>query len=248
MRVALLWGAVATGVWACGGAPENPPDDTGELPSGGTGSGGASSAGGALSGGTSSDGETGGAGGSGAGDPGSGAGGSGSGNDACPPVDPSRLFPITGPFFMGPDPGPCSQSSADRSLAATYSYTGSLVTSSTLGEGENYVRDGLGRITEITSVLGVISSFVYTSEGIIETTTASSNRYELDANGYPVRGVNTFEGAERVWSYVYEDCRLVRRIAPEGWLDRTYSYDDEGHIISYTDGVRVVTFDYSCWN
>lgn len=225
----------------------------GELPSG---SGGAPGAGGSLQsggagGGQAETGGTPGAGGAsdGAGGSGDGVGGSGA-NESCPSIPLSRLLPITGPFFLGPDPGPCGQTSSDGLRTGTFAYEGDLVVSSTLYGGEIYTRDAEGRMLSY-EVQGSLSTFEYEEQAYYEHFSDQTTRYELDEKGYPLRVLQAYGTAEEaLWHYEYKDCRLVRRIAPPGSEDlaREYSYDAEGHIAAYVEGAITVSFDYSCWD
>lgn len=219
-------GGASSGGSSTGGA------NAGSAATGGTATGGTANAGGAGSGGTSPD-----AGGT------AGAGGS----TSCPPVSVTRLFPIVGPFFMGPDPGPCSQT--EGQITSTFIYEGELVSSSTIGGGETYERDGMGRMVRyitptITYEQTYAPGFLYDStEDYVVT-------YALNADGYPTEGVQDIDKdgePDNVWTYVYEDCRLTQRLAPEGYPARTYEYDDVGHVIATREPERVITFDYSCW-
>lgn len=234
------WGWVAFLLLPACGATADPSSGTGGAdPSGGSdtlGTGGAASeSGGAPGGGAAATGGT----------PSSG------GTSGCPPIAIARVLPIVGPFFMGPDPGPCSQTSSDGISDAVYTYEGELVASSTLYEGETYVRDDQQRLIAYQSVAFDIPVVYEEGAFVEETAPGTLTRYELDELGYLLRAIrNQGSSEELVWEYQYEDCRLVRRAPPPNseHSARVYSYDAVGHISSYTEGESVITFDYSCWN
>jgi hypothetical protein len=228
-------GSTADPDGASGGAP---PGASGGGPSGGALStgGGSSSGGGSANGGSSSSGGA--------------VVGTGGSDGECPEVPIKNLLPLIGPFQYGPDPGPCSQTWSGATQ--TYTYEGQLAQNlkgPTGIEDETYTRADDGRIVAF-DYAGTSSDIVYESQKFSEVNDTFSVAYVLDEKGYVIRAERDGEldgVAEAVWTYVYEDCRLVRREAPEGFEDRIYSYDDAGHISSFSDGGVVTTFDYSCW-
>lgn len=226
---------------ACGGTSDEA-DGSGGAASGGGSTGGQTDSGGAAaSGGSEASG----------GSAESSGGTSTGGTASCPAVPLSRVLPIVGPFFMGPDPGPCSQASDDPLYEGTYTYDGDLAASSTVWDGETYTRDAEDRMLTYEAGGAPVSTYTYEASAFVEDSGGLLTRYELDSQGYVVRAIRTPEGQEPlVWQYQYEDCRLVRRTPPPDdptYSERVYTYDEEGHIASFTETERTVSFDYSCW-
>lgn len=225
---------LATG---CGGVTET--DEAG-------GSGGSDEASGG-SGGTAA--QTGGndAGGTDSGGSGSGgalASGGTSGTEGCPTAPVARLFPVIGPFWFGPDPGPCSSGPE----GSTYTYGDELLMSSTTGGGETYLRDDQDRLIEVVSATDP-ATYEYTGGTVTENRSTHAAVYTLSSNGYPLRAdVLTVGSSEPVtYTYEYDECRLSLRDAPGDAADRSYGYDEAGHLTAITDGASVTTFVYDCW-
>jgi hypothetical protein len=253
----LDWGMAK--FWAIGGlflllgcGPQGASDGAGgsTAPAGGTqagGSGGLSVGGGASGGSSDSNG--------GSSDPigGNSSGGTSNGTEDCPSMPAARLLPLVGPFQYGTDPGPCTQTNGTETL--TYEYTDGVATrllDNVGGEREVYGRDAMGRITAFTYDNGASSSTVtYFSDHLVDSNATSyAVTYRLSPTGYVMsaeRDLDLDGTADGIWTYVYDDCHLVQRIAPEGEKDRVYSYDEAGRIVSLNDEGTVVTFDYSCW-
>jgi len=241
-----LWGLV---VWAgsvgCGGVAEDDADPS----SGGASTGGTSTGGGDGAGGTGGDvasgGGTGGSDTGGSDTGGSGAGGSG-GEDTldCTPAPSERVFPVIGPFWFGPDPGPCTS----EPEAVTFTYTDGLLTSSTMGGGEVYVRDERARLIE---VLSASEPATYEYEGDTVTEVRGERRivYTLSSTGFPLTAdVFSDSNSEPArYVYHYQDCRLLYREAPGALSDRIYEYDAAGHLVAMNEGASPTTFDYGCW-
>jgi hypothetical protein len=216
---------------ACGGATDaDAAGGSGGMPSAG---------GGAADGGTSAGGSTGEAGAGSGGDPATGAGGT----DECPAAPIARLFPVIGPFWFGPDPGPCSDTDG-----WTYTYEDDLLASSTQGGGETYVRDEQNRLIEVISDSDP-AAYEYVDGEVLETRTSHTAVYTLSERGYPLVASVLFtdSGQVETYDYVYEACRLVLRQGPPGRGDRSYMYDEQGHIATLSDGGSVTTYDYGCW-
>jgi len=215
----------------CGGATDaGATGGSGGMPSGG---------GGAADGGTTSGGSIGQAGAGSGGDPTAGAGGAAE----CPLAPVARLFPVIGPFWFGPDPGPCSDTDG-----STYAYEGGLLASSTQGGGETYLRDDQDRLIEVVSNSDP-ATYEYVDGEVLETRTSHTAVYTLSERGYPLVAsvVFTDSGDLETYDYVYEDCRLVLRQGPPSRGDRSYTYDDHGHLETLNDGGSVTTYDYGCW-
>lgn len=213
-------GTTSSGGATSGGNAGDGGSDTGGSDTGGTSTGGATNAGGTTS-----------------------AGGTGNTED-CPAAEIPRLFPVIGPFWFGPDPGPCSAQPND----VTYEYEGGLLVSSTTGGGETYVRDAESRLIEVVSVADA-ASYAYDGNTVTETRSTHSVVYTLSTTGYPLRAEVLTNGstAPTTYTYFYDDCRLSLRDAPGALADRAYEYDDQGHLMAIVDGSSSTTFAYDCW-
>jgi len=233
---------------AAGGAENSGGSDTDG--SGGSDTGGGDTGGGGTGGGDTGGGDTGGTdtGGGGQGDGGGdaagGTAGATNGSENCPSAPIERLFPIIGPFWFGPDPGPCS----DSPEGTTYTYEDGLVQGSTLSGGQTYVRDELGRMIESVSTSDP-ATFEYSGNTVTETRDQHVVVYTLSNNGYPLTAVlyDAESSAPGTYTYHYVNCRLFIRDAPGALPDRTYEYDEEGHLSVILNGSVATTFDYSCW-
>lgn len=190
------------------------------------------------------------------------AGGGASGGDdtsACPPWPQQRLMPIIGPFFYGPDPGPCS--SKDDLDTSKYTYEDGVLKSELrrqhgLESTTTYSADAQGRL--MTSSDGAASdSFEFGPSSLVDTTTRNGSleqqvTYSLSPSGYPLTAVVSAPNqAVRTVTYSYESCRLFQRTitAATGTLveQDSYSYDSAGHVIARSNGTAQQIYDYSCW-
>jgi hypothetical protein len=192
----------------------------------------------------------------------------------CPVWPSGKLFPEIGPFFYGPDPGPCAYKrvslAADNNtfltLAYRYSVEGQLTEYRNDWPIERYSlawRDGrVSQITQTDDTFKTVTTAAYEwNDGmVIETMKTRVNRYALSPNGYPLSVVTTSRTDPsycQIGIYDYNDCRLsaMRVLATEspsstkGWT-LAYAYDDQGHLISRTEDARSIadTYDYACWN
>lgn len=185
----------------------------------------------------------------------------------CPIWPSARLMPLVGPFFFGPNPGPCSYRSTGLSepMRVTYSYQNgrlqsevqTLDSSTTIRLERTYASDAEGKIVGITSA-DETETLEYGTGYLLETTTRTGSpaqqiRYALNARGYPVSVSITAPNQEgRMISYEYENCRLNRRTTMSSTgtvIERlNYSYDSQGRVATRlnTDGDGD-TYDYSCW-
>ncbi len=193
----------------------------------------------------------------------------------CPAWPHSKLMPLVGVFFFGPDPGPCSSEDAVESPtsevldAYTYNYDSNGRLLSTHSEqfnvdttcswnGDVLVSCTIGKVEGQEAV---VQSYTADAASLIATSSTSAGTrvetYMLSTNGYPLQVVRTndsgavLSGAE----YAYSDCRLVRKTMTNGISSvplsggtTTYAYDELGHVKSRSsdDGVTT-TYDYACW-
>ncbi|MBN1606537.1 MAG: hypothetical protein JW940_07875 [Polyangiaceae bacterium] len=198
-----------------------------------------------------------------------GAGGTGSGEPGCLRWPQSELFPLVGPFFYGPNPGPCTLAWIRWDVA---------------DDTDHYEYDADGRLTGSWSDLGVEWTYTYTgdlidiasglwTDGTVDTETytfhsdsvvvardtpvsSSEVTYLLGASGYPQSVTLVGGGAEDVinMTYEYEDCRLVARRGyhEDGTAaanyDLEYEYDEEGRIVRASNVELTMDIDYSCWS
>ena len=185
----------------------------------------------------------------------------------------SKLAPMVGVRFYGPDPGPCTitlagsstpviltyaydssnrptrAASADNTTVWSFTYAGDLMTS------EVDTANG-GTSTIIYDYSAGALGYSYKSAAGTADYTAS---YTLDARGYPqlvtISGPGVTSGRANRYAYTYDGCRMSVRTAYNA--DNTvnasstqqYSYDAQGHLVRIfsTTGLYDYTFDYSCW-
>ena len=172
-------------------------------------------------------------------------------------------MPIIGPFFYGPDPGPCSYVDTSTSQGTTTCayQAGKLVSdSSTIGPSTTYQLDAQGRIGSYTTG-GATDVFEYGSDYLLDTTTSSDSsngkqlRYSLSTTGYPLTAVLTFpNGTVQNIRYNYSSCRLVTRlltdVASGSTSELDYTYDSVGHLMSRIDPTGSTdgdVYNYVCW-
>ena len=163
-------------------------------------------------------------------------------NSQCPAWPLEKLFPVVGPFFYGPDKGPCSATETDRPSGAVpktftvnYTYNGEQPAMAHTPAGSTLVHQ-----YEYTYLQGLLSKELDFKEGLQSQITytydthkasyllidAGGNRfqydYTLDPNGYPtsvdlgtyVNGTLTppASGPAR-FVFEYERCAIQRRAA-----------------------------------
>lgn len=183
---------------------------------------------------------------------------------SCPPWPRELLFPLVGPFFYGPNSGPCSstvdavtsaytydatnrptrQATADSSFVATFTYAEGLLVSEV-----DTSSDGPG--AALTYHYGTNSAgYVRLDNGV-----TTQVEYTLDSRGYPQSAVWTSSAnvPARNYTYEYQGCLINRRVAytADGTVDESatyhYAYDAEQRVTSTSSATYTQTFDYSCW-
>jgi hypothetical protein len=212
------------------------------------------------------------------GDPSSAIGGASSTNDSSG-VDPrwndgvtagcalwpkGKLMPKVGPFFYGPDPGPCRMGTPGNFLeSATYTYdaNGHLQTFGNFGRQVRYEfqEDQMVSFT-IGGTDAVDGKVSYEAGSVLIRRDLQDARFELDPRGYPRRATydDNHDGTPD-WGriYQYENCQLKRVVfdsdlpAPPAEFsvsNSTYEYDSEGHVsVIRSDTGSSEAFDYACW-
>ncbi len=194
------------------------------------------------------------------------SGGNSSPTQNCPPWPKEKLFPIAGPYFYGPNPGPCTvttqgavytvtydasnkpirQATSDNVNVTTYGYTSGLLTTETdLNQAnQNNVAyqysDNAAGYTN-SSAAGVLSTYTYT----------------LDAQGYPqsvtAQGSILGPTSPARYQFLYDNCRITERVAyladntESTNSDMFFSYDSQGRMIERTSTSFDETYDYTCW-
>ncbi len=195
-------------------------------------------------------------------------------NSVCSPWPQAKLFPWVGPFFYGPDIGPCSYTEADQGASAfspVYTYTDGVVTlAATPTSGNNGIHN-----IQYTSDSGLISAardfeagptydikYYYASDtaGYTSTIEGSSNvskyDYALDPQGYPksvdyslsVSGQDaTPDNIGVHFVFQYDNCRIVQRTA---YLSDGTEYPQGTSSFTYDDVGHLVdisapNYDYS---
>lgn len=174
----------------------------------------------------------------------------------CPLWPISKLMPLVGPFFYGPDPGPCTSAKG----SVTFSYAAGRVRSSTdttQYQTQSFTWQG----DRLTSASGGSSADTYTygPRSVVIASSDSSGRqvltqtYQLSATGYPLTvSIGNGAGTQTWIKYEYINCLLDRRPETDAnWNEigtpqekvLTYSYDAKGHV--RTRGTE--QYDYSCW-
>jgi YD repeat-containing protein len=171
-------------------------------------------------------------------------------------------LPTIGPWFYGPDPGPCTETGTK---VGTYAYddAGRVLTVSFASSVQTYSYAD-GALSSISGAMPAAAdgptTYAWTATAVTETlpgTKETIREYLLDAAGYPTElwVSDPALGTRRLWaSYQYVDCRLMHRdvMLPDGSSDSSftadYDYDALGHLITRTstDGTRIV-YDCSCW-
>lgn len=190
------------------------------------------------------------------------AGSSGVGGDdtsGCPVWPQARLMPIIGPFFYGPNPGPCSNN--DSAQSVKYTYQGGVLQSE-LEDSHGvqvvttYSSDAQGRFT-MSSQGDMIDVYEFGANSLVDTETVGGMfrqevRYSLSSSGYPLSAVVTLANHTSLSvSYTYASCRLFQRtiVGPTGALTEqdSYKYDSAGRVIARSTGTDEQKYDYSCW-
>jgi YD repeat-containing protein len=177
-------------------------------------------------------------------------------------------MPLVGPFFYGPNPGPCSYRSlgVSPSYTVTYTYQADQVQSEqetvdgqqTPRRESSYVSDPAGEIVSATSTGDQSETFEYGADSLTDTLFVSGAqqsqvRYTLSARGYPISAaVIVANKVGATVSYRYDHCRLQTRTTMD--LNNTvtgqydYSYDSAGRLVTRVAGDGSgETYDYSCW-
>ena len=244
--------ALAFGVLACSSSQSGP--------GGADAQGGAASASGGASAGRTGTGNPSGQAGraSDGGAPGAEGGGTGttSGNPSanCSPWPLGKLFPFVGPFFYGPDPGPCQTNDGTY----TFSYADGHVQSDT--DNTHHLTETFTWQTDrllASSVSDSLDSYTYSPGSVVIVTTQAgatpmTQTYRLNSAGYPLDvSVDTGAGAQRWFKYGYVGCLLDRRfetdatgheLSPQNEEVR-YIYDAQGHVLARNKAL----YDYGCW-
>jgi len=167
-------------------------------------------------------------------------------NSNCPAWPADELFPSVGPFFYGPDKGPCSSTQTDRSGAVAKSFTVSYT----------YNADGMPTLAQTAAGTTLVHRIEYVySQGLLNKTTDFAEglqskitysyadsaasylvvdsagrqfnyQFTLDGNGYPqtIDCSTSVDGSwvpsEGIAKYVfrYNDCKIQERaaFAPNG--------------------------------
>jgi hypothetical protein len=184
----------------------------------------------------------------------------GADTSSCAAWPRARLIPIIGPFFYGPDPGPCS--TVDDDGRSTYTYQDGVLVSElykaddgTIGNEVviTYGTDAQGRVTA-TSGVGSGDVYEFGTGTLLDTLTYQGTlllqaRYSLSSSGYPLSAIVAKPGQpSETLTYAYKSCRLVQRTTSEV---ATYTYDSAGHVVARSilmDGQAYTqTYDYGCW-
>lgn len=180
----------------------------------------------------------------------------------CPEWPVEKLLPVPGPWFYGPDPGPCSLSG--NGDITTYLYEdGALIGEHTGAEGDKLYGYNAGRIVTMGDYVTVTygDGAVTVVEDFVSNPDVESNQdllirvFETDERGYPRRLLSIADDGtvDTVWTYAYEGCRVTRltSLDAEGNVlprSTTAVYDDEGRTVAKQyDAGATVSFDYSCW-
>jgi hypothetical protein len=177
-------------------------------------------------------------------------------------------MPEIGPYFYGPDPGPCSKIfKSDSNYLMKYTYQAEkLYSSQDMREGttavtstSTYGVDAEGRIESIKTGTDT-TVFEYGADYLLDTTTIQSGtrviqvRYALSSSGYPMSATITDAGkSKEALRYDYIDCRLVTRVSLDSsgnvQYQLNYTYDAAGHVASRLDEDKYGDiYDYSCWH
>ncbi len=190
-------------------------------------------------------------------------------NSQCPVWPIEKLFPTVGPFFYGPDVGPCSATQIDRPNGVTpkttvinYTYSAGhpelaqTPSSATLVHHYEYtyLRGLLTSETDFKE--GLQSQITYTYDGSVATYVvhdASDTRtefdYTLDGNGYPKSiDFGTLVDGKRVaptkgparFVFVYENCKIQQR---EAFSADGAPYPNSTATFTYDDAGHVVDID-----
>ncbi len=199
------------------------------------------------------------------------SGGADAGAEAgsCPTWPIARLFPWVGPFFFGPDPGPCTHTQQGGGVTnlftLTYDAAGKLVSEVSANSSHAFTYSSDGRLASEadtgnagqTNFTFLYPDAVHAGYTQVNSRGESTVMYMLDAQGYPQSGTATGQvvndGAPTRWVYQYTNCRITERIAydldggPYSNYTATFSYDSAGHLLEIKSGTWDDVFDYACW-
>lgn len=185
--------------------------------------------------------------------------------EGCPVWPKAKLLPKVGPFFYGPDPGPCRMGTPGNFLDnATYTYdaNGHLQTFGNFGRPVRYEYQGDLMVSFTIGGNDAIDGKVsYEAGSVLIRRDVQDARFELDPRGYPRRATydDNHDGTPD-WGriYQYEDCQLKKVVldsslpAPPASVsvsNSTYEYDTEGHVsVIRSDSGSAEAFDYACWS
>ncbi len=196
-------------------------------------------------------------------------------NAGCAAWPKQKVFPTVGPFFYGPNPGPCKMTVLPTSATVaeqifTFNYdTTKQLASQTSGDGAAVVtyqfEQGL-LVSETSTTNGdaTVTTYTYSGNTVTYSSTTSGGvisgyRYTLDAQGYPIATTalnppaTVTESTPTYYAYEYENCRIVRRVGYNAvnavvanYLTQ-YTYDSLGRVSHRTSATRDELYDYSCW-
>jgi YD repeat-containing protein len=193
-------------------------------------------------------------------------GGNSSTTQNCPLWPKEKLFPLTGLFFYGPNPGPCSITSSG--VTKTFSYDTSnrpiRLANPDNTDVTTYTYDQalLVSALEVTTTAQLNTTYTYSGNIASYTNSNASGlvsqyTYTLDAQGYPqtITAQGPVFGAYSPTRYQnqYDNCRLSERLAyfadntESSVEDTSYAYDSLGRIIERKSTTFDEIYDYSCW-
>jgi YD repeat-containing protein len=184
------------------------------------------------------------------------------GATSCPPWPLSKLLPLIGPQFYGPDPGPCSietMHTTDQFVTldtVEYSSDGTILKISDGDAVETLAYDAQGRPTSLSDTANGLTTYEYGDGFVLRATANGFNfRYNLDGQGYVTTAVVSRAsdgGVIGTYRYSYDACRISRvTYTATGGSEEVYysdiAYDSEGRMTRRAGPTQTMTFDYSCW-
>ena len=185
----------------------------------------------------------------------------------CPTWPREKLLPIIGPFFYGPNPGPCTRTFQGVTYTFAYDSAG-LVSSQSTGSSTTIAvtrTQGLDTTEVVNGSQGsTTTTYTYSANSIMGISTSSSGSqtqyfYTLNDQGYVTSyslvGTPPLTMMPVRYEYVYSNCRLIQRVAylSNNSVDPNsttqYAYDSQGRLTARTspDATTDEQFDYSCW-